>query len=110
MLRSLHYAAYEALFTQEGQGLIRTGDIAARVSWLRFWYVWVSAAFVQGYQGTVNQSPLLQQTREEFQTLLDTYLLERTFHELSHELHYRRDWVKIPLRGILQLLETGPTH
>ncbi len=104
MLRSFHYATYEALFAQEAQGLIRTADIATRVSWMRFWYVWVSALFLKGYLETIGQSPLLLQTDEEFQVLLDAYLLERTFHELSYELSHRRDWVKIPLRGILQLL------
>jgi maltose alpha-D-glucosyltransferase/alpha-amylase len=38
--------------------------------------------------------------------LLDAFVLEKAVYELNYELNNRPDWVRIPLRGILQLLET----
>jgi maltose alpha-D-glucosyltransferase/alpha-amylase len=32
------------------------------------------------------------------------YLLEKAVHELGYELEHRLDWVRLPLRGLLQLL------
>ena len=37
--------------------------------------------------------------------LLNIYLLEKALYELGYELNNRPDWVRIPLAGILQLLE-----
>jgi len=36
---------------------------------------------------------------------LNTYLLEKAVYELRYELNNRPDWVRIPLQGILMLLE-----
>jgi maltose alpha-D-glucosyltransferase / alpha-amylase len=35
---------------------------------------------------------------------LDVYLLEKGMYELGYELNNRPDWVKVPLKGLLQLL------
>jgi maltose alpha-D-glucosyltransferase/alpha-amylase len=36
--------------------------------------------------------------------LMTVYLLEKAIYELGYELNGRPDWVNIPLRGILYLL------
>jgi maltose alpha-D-glucosyltransferase/alpha-amylase len=43
----------------------------------------------------------------ELQILLNVYLLEKAIYELGYELNHRPDWVKVPLHGILQLVDTG---
>jgi len=48
---------------------------------------------------------LLPENRDELKTMLDIYLLEKAVNELNHELNNRPDWVKIPLRGILRLID-----
>jgi predicted trehalose synthase len=40
--------------------------------------------------------------------LLDGLLLEKAIYELRYEMNNRPDWVKIPIAGILQLLESSP--
>ena len=44
----------------------------------------------------------LQQTHRG---LLDLFLLEKALYEVRYELQNRPDWVVIPLRGILSLLQ-----
>jgi maltose alpha-D-glucosyltransferase/alpha-amylase len=43
--------------------------------------------------------------REQLETLLDVYLLERAIAELGHELNNDPERVLIPLEGIIQLLQ-----
>jgi maltose alpha-D-glucosyltransferase/alpha-amylase len=109
MLRSFHRAVYAGLdaldeIDTRRPALRGTNDQQARLSWTRFWYSWVSAAFLRAYIDTVGQSPLLLQTREEFQMLLDAYLLEYMLHEINHTLHTEPEQVQVALRGMLHVI------
>jgi maltose alpha-D-glucosyltransferase/alpha-amylase len=109
MVRSFHYAAYSALLGERGTrhrspGLIREEDLAASEPWARFWYAWVSAAFLRAYRQTVGASPLLPHDPEEFRLMLDSHLLEKAVYELGYEMNHRPDWVRIPVFGILELV------
>jgi maltose alpha-D-glucosyltransferase / alpha-amylase len=111
MIRSFHYAAHGALMqngsNRHGPGVIRPEDISTLEPWARFWYTWVSATFVKTYLETADQAAYLPQTHEEFRIWLDALLMEKAIYELAYELNHRPDWVKIPLRGILDLLEVS---
>jgi maltose alpha-D-glucosyltransferase/alpha-amylase len=39
--------------------------------------------------------------------LLNTFLMEKAIYELGYELNHRPDWVKIPLMGLLEILDTA---
>jgi len=104
MLRSFHYAAYSALFAQEARGMIRHGDWAYLESWATFWCIWVSANFLNAYLEVGRQGEFLPETREDLQLLLEVFLLEKAIYELGYEINNRPDWVRIPIQGILQLL------
>ena len=41
----------------------------------------------------------------DLQILLDVFLMEKAIYEMRYELNNRPDWVRIPLAGILRLLE-----
>lgn len=107
MIRSFHYAAYAALFKQEAEGgyAAYPETMATLELWARVWYVWVSATFLRAYREVASQAAFLPHTREELQVLMDAYLLEKAVYELSYELNNRPEWVRVPLRGIGQLLE-----
>jgi maltose alpha-D-glucosyltransferase/alpha-amylase len=105
MLRSFHYAAYAALTGQIAS--IRPEDAATLEPWAHYWYVWVSAAFLHTYLDVASQGGFLPPNRDHLQVLLDAYLLEKVLYELGYELNSRPEWVQVPLRGILQLLETA---
>ena len=109
MLRSFDYAACAALFDQEAGGLVHSRP-EARASlevWGRYWTLWVSAVFLKAYLGVAGETPLVPRNREEAKVLLDALLLEKSVYELGYELSNRPDWVTIPLRGILQLVEVA---
>ena len=102
MLRSFHYASYAALLGQAPG--VRPEDFATLEPWARFWYLAVSAAFLNGYLAVVGPTALLPRTPDELRTLLDAYLLEKAIYEVSYELTYRPPWVRIPLTGILDVV------
>ena len=103
MVRSFHYATSAAI---SGQApiVIRPEDAAVLDGWARFWYSWVSAAFLSAYLAAAGQSEFLPRDPAQLQTLLDIYLLEKAVYEVGYELNNRPDWVRVPLQGILQSL------
>jgi maltose alpha-D-glucosyltransferase/alpha-amylase len=106
MLRSFHYAAYAAFFEQAASGLVQPQSQTTLEMWSRFWHTWVSVAFLKTYLQVANGAPFLPQSPAELRILLDAYLLEKAVYELGYELNNRPGWVKIPLQGILQTLQT----
>ena len=38
--------------------------------------------------------------------LLSIYLFDKALYELGYELNNRPDWLRIPMIGVLQLLQT----
>jgi maltose alpha-D-glucosyltransferase/alpha-amylase len=107
MMRSFHYAAYAALFSQRDSGIVREEDLSYLETWANLWYFWVGAAFLKSYLPAAAQALIVPQNRDELQVLLDVYLLEKAVYELGYELNNRPDWLKIPLQGIKQQLEIG---
>jgi maltose alpha-D-glucosyltransferase/alpha-amylase len=104
MLRSFHYAAYAALLDEASP--MRPEDFLALEPWARLWYTWVSAVYLKTYLEVAAEGAFLPENQEELQILLEAYLLEKALYELGYELNSRPTWVKVPLQGILQLLET----
>jgi maltose alpha-D-glucosyltransferase/alpha-amylase len=104
MLRSFHYAPHAVLFGQSQHTIIRTEDAAAVESGANFWYRWVSAAFLRAYLAESGNAAHLPQSRDELQVLLDAHLLEKALYEIAYEMNNRPDWVRIPIRGVLELL------
>jgi len=104
MMRSFHYAAHSALL-RHSSAAQRPGDKPALEQWGRFWYTWVSVAFLSSYLDAMRPSGLLPADEEDLRILLDIYLLDKALYEVGYELNNRPDWVRVPLRGILDLLE-----
>jgi maltose alpha-D-glucosyltransferase/alpha-amylase len=105
MLRSFHYAAYAAVRSQVSVGIVRPEHVERVEGWARYWVAWASAAYLRGYMEAANSAPILPQTPEEVEVLLNAFLLEKALYEIAYELNNRPDWVRIPLTGVLQLLE-----
>ena len=104
MIRSFHYAAYGSLLQTDLGPNVREEDAVALDPWVQSWYRWVSAAYLRGYRDTTAGAEFLPSDDWEWATLLDAMLFHKAFYELGYELNNRPDWVRIPLRGIAQLL------
>jgi len=100
MLRSFHYASQAALRSEQFQPEARPRLEA----WARFWVDSVSAEFLRGYLATAGSASFVPQTTEDLDLQLSTMLLEKALYELRYELNSRPDWVRIPLRGILEVV------
>jgi maltose alpha-D-glucosyltransferase/alpha-amylase len=97
--------SYLALFKQVELGAIHENQFEQVEPWTSFWVRWASAAFLRRYLHIPEQTDLLPQIPEHLEVLLDAHVLEKAIFELGYELRHRPDWVKIPLRGILQMLQ-----
>jgi maltokinase len=61
------------------------------------------AQFLDGYHKTVDQN--LVPSGTSIDRLVRVFELEKAVYELRYELNNRPDWVKIPVAGILRMLE-----
>jgi maltose alpha-D-glucosyltransferase/alpha-amylase len=100
MLRSFDYASQSALRSDQ----IAAGALPRLRSWSRFWVSSVSAAFLKAYLATAGTASFVPQTADDLDLQLTTMLLEKALYELRYELNMRPDWVRIPLRGILEVV------
>lgn len=101
MVRSFQYAAYAALREISPAG---AANHSAMESWADYWAAWVSAAFLRAYFDKAGKLPFAPGDGKERRSLLDAFLLQKALYEVVYELNNRPDWVPIPLRGLLCLL------
>lgn len=101
MIRSFHYAAYGSLFLDNQ---IRKEDIGKLMPFAEQWYHYMSGFFMHAYLKTVQGSSLVPSNKEDLETLMTTFLLEKAIYELNYEVNNRPDWVVIPMRGIKSIL------
>ncbi|MEA2587420.1 MAG: maltose alpha-D-glucosyltransferase / alpha-amylase, partial [Actinomycetota bacterium] len=104
MLRSLNYAAYGALYGRVG-GIAADRDPSVLQHWVRFWYLWSAGSFLGTYLDVAQGASFIPRSEAHTRILLDTFLLGKAMYELGYEANNRPQWMKIPIQGILQLLE-----
>ena len=105
MLRSFDYAAFSGMFDHIARHQIDDGQTLDKIErWASAWQAWVSAAFLGEYLATAQGSSILPESRDNLRVVLDAHLIEKAVYELVYELNNRPGWVRIPLRGIAQLL------
>jgi len=102
MIRSFHYAAYNALFQQDS---LRKEDVDYLEGWAEQWYHYASGFFMNSYMAKTKGTGLVPAAEEDFEILMQTYLLEKAIYELGYELNNRPDWVLIPIRGIKYIMK-----
>jgi maltose alpha-D-glucosyltransferase/alpha-amylase len=105
MIRSFHYAAHTALMRYAPLLPKPEDDLPVLQHWAQYWYTWVSVEFLNTYLDIVRQVGLVSENPEHSKILLEAFLLDKAFYEVSYELNNRPEWLKIPLQGIFQLLQ-----
>ena len=105
MLRSFDYAPYAVLFGKAPSSVIRAEDAPILEQAARYWVQHVSAAFLRAYLAASRGSAHLPESAEATSILLRAHLIEKALYEVNYELANRPDWVRIPLRGLLEFVK-----
>jgi maltose alpha-D-glucosyltransferase/alpha-amylase len=106
MLRSFNYAMHQAT---SHATLERPDALASLQAPARAWEAVARKAFLDAYRNTASRAALFT-SWDEMRGLLDLFLLEKAFHELAYEVDNRPDWVRVPLAGLLDLLDRRSTQ
>jgi maltose alpha-D-glucosyltransferase/alpha-amylase len=107
MLRSFDYASRTAMRSPWVEDLSAEAK-ASLGEWAHAWTRWVSATFLGHYFEVAGDSPLLPQTEDETRRMLHALLLDKAVYEIGYELDHRPEWLPVPVRGLLDLLDEGP--
>ncbi|MFC5270205.1 maltose alpha-D-glucosyltransferase [Adhaeribacter terreus] len=103
MIRSFHYAAYNALVQD---AYLARENSQEMEYWAEQWYHYVSGFYMEAYLDKMQDKNILPDNTEDFEILIQTFLLEKAIYELGYELNNRPDWVIIPLRGIKSIMNS----
>lgn len=106
MIRSFDYAAYAGLFAFASDDQATFDRLAP---WAKTWRTWTSAAFLRAYRDAAGDASFLPRDPAVFEAILSALTLEKALYELLYELGNRPTWVRIPLQGVLGLIESGPS-
>jgi maltose alpha-D-glucosyltransferase / alpha-amylase len=109
MVRSFHYAGRAAAqrLTRDLGTSMASVDRTTIDTWLTFWHRWISGTFLDAYLEVAGQAEYLPHDLGQLTQLFDFFLLEKAIYELGYETNSRPDWVDIPVRGILDILDLG---
>jgi trehalose synthase-fused probable maltokinase len=105
MLRSFHYAAVAPLLTNISGVHSPDGDTSQLFVLAEHWNRWVSRSFLSAYFRVAGSSTFLPADKSEIASLLRLNLMAKALFEISYELNNRPDWLRLPLAGVLQLLD-----
>ena len=104
MLRSFHHAASVGLDQHVARGSIPPENMLRFQSWLRYWHLWVSVAYLKAYCQTISGTGILPDNEESVRVMLRAYVLDRTMNELGRALRDGDRRLEIPLTAVLFLL------
>jgi len=105
MLRSFDYAVSAVLMGKAPGVPIRGEDAAALEPAAALWRHSVGAIFLRSYLDTASAGAFLPKDSEDLELLVDAFLIEKAAYELAYELGNRPEWVGIPIRGMLRMVE-----
>lgn len=103
MLRSFDYAASNVLRFNES--VVRPDDRLLLEPWAERWSRVVGQHFLDAYFARTAGSNIIPSEPIQREHLMNAYLMNKAVYELNYELNNRPDWVAIPVRGILSLLD-----
>jgi maltose alpha-D-glucosyltransferase/alpha-amylase len=103
MLRSFSYAAELALEEATAE---RPDDRQRVAPLIASWRRESEAAFMAAYREAARGSPTYPQQAEDAQRLIELFLIEKALYEVRYELDMRPQWLRIPIAGLLDLLQT----
>jgi trehalose synthase-fused probable maltokinase len=106
MLRSFSYATYSALYERAEPDSDRWSQLEP---WAATFEELARDYFLQAYLRTSHEADLLPQDRDDLLRLLDFFELDKALYEVNYEIGHRPEWVRIPLRGIIDVVNRSDT-
>jgi maltose alpha-D-glucosyltransferase/alpha-amylase len=106
MIRSFDYAAQTVLQNQVVGMMHSRDEYPVFQAWATFWSRWISSRFLGAYLTTAAGASFLPREQCEVKLLLDVFLLEKAVYELGYEINNRPTWVRVPIAGIQQVLDS----
>ena len=104
MIRSFHYAAYNALFNQ----LVINEEKAKEMeAWADAWYHRMSEVYLDTYLKKIKNTGFIPHDKKDIMKLINTYMMEKAVYELNYELNNRPGWIIIPMKGIKETLKNN---
>jgi maltokinase len=93
-------------------GMLRSFAYAASVAEMEHgvedaaeWEERAREEFLAGYLPAVEAASILPPGRDSYENLLALFELEKAVYELHYELDHRPEWVRVPVAGIVRLLD-----
>lgn len=102
MLRSFNYAATAALFERAEADSEEWKHLQ---TWADAWEAAARERFLTAYLTRAHEGRFLPRDRETFAVILDGFELDKALYEIEYELSHRPQWLRIPLRGVAQIIE-----
>ncbi len=102
MLRSLDYAAWAALDKVIARG-VASADIMRPLAFS--WRDRAVSDCIEAYTRVASAHAFHPGDRDTAQGLLNVFLLRKALYEVRYEVASRPDWLSIPVRGIIGLLD-----
>jgi maltose alpha-D-glucosyltransferase/alpha-amylase len=101
MLRSFDYALWSTVRRRLELG----ADPERTLAGVDAWRDATQGSFLDAYRATMAGAPVHPDDPEAERALLDLFLIQKAAYEVGYELSMRPDWIEIPLRGLLALIE-----
>ena len=104
MLWSFHVAARGGLVGDGSAALVRPEDVATLQPWAFFFARWAGSSFLRGYREQAAGAPFVPSDERDLGILLMVFGLEKCLDEIEREIDRKPGWLRIPLRGILEVV------
>ncbi|WP_448206866.1 maltose alpha-D-glucosyltransferase [Azospirillum sp. sgz302134] len=107
MLRSFNYAAWAALLRIDEPGALEGTGAALEAA--QDWERRSTQAFLDAYRDALGDAlgdgPGLPSDEAVERRLLSLFLMEKALYEIAYEAAHRPNWIGIPVKGVLGLLD-----
>ncbi|UGV25650.1 maltose alpha-D-glucosyltransferase [Rhodopseudomonas boonkerdii] len=105
LIRSIDYSATAALERAEKIAPDENGKLATA---LTTWRDRAIDAFLEAYREAMTDRRLWPADAKAADDMLKFFLIEKAFYEIEYELAHRPDWLRVPLAGLLRILNGSP--
>jgi maltose alpha-D-glucosyltransferase/alpha-amylase len=103
MLRSFDYAAATA--AREVAQRFSETEVSRIAEAALGWRGLAADAFLRAYESALKGSPVWVEDARAGGNLLRLHLLAKALYEINYEANNRPDWIEIPVRGVLAILD-----